>query len=54
VHIDVDSRRIEVELAHEEIDARMADWTAPEPPYRSGVFAKYASTVGSASLGAVT
>jgi len=54
VHIDVDSRRIDAELTTEEIDARLAEWTSPEPHYRTGVFAKYAATVASASRGAVT
>ncbi len=29
-------------------------WTAPEPRYKTGVFAKYVKLVGSASEGAVT
>jgi dihydroxy-acid dehydratase len=54
VSIDVDGRRLEVSLSEEEIAQRLAEFTPPEPPYRSGVMAKYAAGVGSASLGAIT
>jgi len=37
-----------------EIKARLAKWKPPSPRYKTGVFAKYAALVGSASLGAVT
>jgi dihydroxy-acid dehydratase len=43
-----------VELSDSEIKARLAKWKAPAPRYKTGVFAKYAALVGSASLGAVT
>ena len=46
--------RLDVELAEEEIRARLASWTPPPPRYRSGVMAKYARLVSSASTGAVT
>jgi dihydroxy-acid dehydratase len=32
----------------------MASWKAPEPRYKTGVFAKYCALVSSASEGAVT
>ncbi|MGH2751861.1 MAG: dihydroxy-acid dehydratase [Actinomycetota bacterium] len=54
VEIDVDGRELRVALPAEEIDKRLADWTAPPPRYRRGVFAKYAATVSSAERGAVT
>jgi dihydroxy-acid dehydratase len=54
VHIDVPSRRIDVEVGEAEIAARLATWEPPAPRYPTGVFAKYAATVSSASLGAVT
>ena len=38
----------------EEIAARIAAYQAPEHAYERGVMAKYAATVSSASLGAVT
>jgi dihydroxy-acid dehydratase len=36
------------------MQARLKDWKAPAPRYKSGVMAKYAATVSSASRGAVT
>jgi dihydroxy-acid dehydratase len=54
VVIDVEGRRLDVELTDAEIAARLSDWTEPAPRYTSGVFAKYASLVSSASEGAIT
>ncbi|HVF52494.1 MAG TPA: dihydroxy-acid dehydratase [Actinomycetota bacterium] len=54
VEIDVDERELRVKLSDEEIEKRLADWTAPPPRYASGVFAKYAASVSSASEGAIT
>ena len=52
--IDVDKRRLDVELDDATIEQRLRDWQAPESRYKSGVFAKYASLVSSAAQGAVT
>jgi dihydroxy-acid dehydratase len=52
--IDVEKRRLSVELTDKEIDKRLAAWKAPAPRYQSGVLAKYARLVSSASTGAVT
>jgi dihydroxy-acid dehydratase len=41
-------------LSDAEIKARLAKWKAPAPHYKTGVFAKYAALVSSASLGAIT
>ncbi|MBZ5516960.1 MAG: dihydroxy-acid dehydratase, partial [Acidobacteriia bacterium] len=54
VVIDVNARRLDVELSDAEIRRRLAGWKEPEPRYKSGVFAKYAALVSSASEGAVT
>jgi dihydroxy-acid dehydratase len=54
IEIDVDAKELHVELSDDEIAARLADWTPPAPRYTSGVFAKYAAMVSSASEGAVT
>ncbi len=54
VTIDIDNRRIDVELSAAERDRRMAAWKKPPPNYTSGVFAKYAAQVTSASEGAIT
>lgn len=54
VVIDIENRQLNVELSDAEIQARLADWQPPAPRYTSGVFAKYAAQVTSASEGAVT
>jgi len=54
VTLDVDARRLDVALSDDEIAARLADWTPPAPRYTSGVLAKFAALVSSASEGAVT
>lgn len=54
ITVDVEARRIDVDLSDGEIAARAAAYEPPEPAYRSGVMAKYAATVSSASEGAVT
>jgi dihydroxy-acid dehydratase len=54
ITIDVDERRLDVNLTEEEIAARMADWTLPKQRYENGVFAKYVALVSSASEGAIT
>ena len=54
VTIDVDAKELRVELSDDEIEARLADTVYPEPRHASGVFAKYAAMVSSASEGAVT
>ncbi|MBI1926958.1 dihydroxy-acid dehydratase [Candidatus Poribacteria bacterium] len=54
VVIDVENRRIDVELSDEEIKGRLNNWTPPPPRYTWGVMAKYARLVSSASEGAVT
>lgn len=54
IHIDITARRLDVELSEQEIQGRLAKWSPPAPRYTTGVMAKYARTVSSASLGAVT
>jgi dihydroxy-acid dehydratase len=54
VSIDVVAHRIDVELDEAEIASRLGTWKPPVPRYATGVFAKYAATVSSASFGAVT
>jgi dihydroxy-acid dehydratase len=51
--IDVEGRRIDVELSNKDIQARLVGWHPPEPRYKTGVMAKYAKLVSSASRGAV-
>jgi len=54
VTIDIESRRLDVELPEGELERRLAEWRPPEPRYTTGVFAKYVASVRSASEGAVT
>ena len=53
VTIDVDARRIDVELTDDQIAQRVSTYESPPPEFPSGVMAKYAASVGSASDGAV-
>jgi dihydroxy-acid dehydratase len=54
VTIDVENRKLEVALSGAEIEDRLKDWQDPQPRYETGVFAKYAALVSSASAGAIT
>ncbi len=52
ITIDVGSRSIEMDGV--DVAERLTGWAAPQPRYPTGVFAKYAAHVGSASRGATT
>ena len=54
VVFDIPNRKLTLEVPDAEIAARLKTWKAPEPRFKSGVFRKYADSVSSASLGAVT
>lgn len=54
VVIDVNARRLDVEVDETELARRKSDWQPPTPRYRVGAFAKYARIVSSAAHGAVT
>jgi dihydroxy-acid dehydratase len=54
IHFDVTKRVLEVEVSDDVLRQRMAQWKAPLPRYPTGVFAKYAALVSSASQGAIT
>jgi dihydroxy-acid dehydratase len=54
ITLDIDARRMDVDLSDEEIAARIGAYEAPEPVFPRGVMTKYAHTVSSASHGAVT
>ena len=51
---DERNRKLQLEVSDAEIESRLAAWRAPEPRFASGVMAKYARLVSSASTGAVT
>jgi dihydroxy-acid dehydratase len=52
--IDVDRKALDLLVPEAEIARRFDAWTPPPPNYTTGVLAKYAALVGSASSGAVT
>jgi dihydroxy-acid dehydratase len=54
VVVDVEARELRAEVSPGELAERMRDWTPPPPRYATGVLAKYAALVSSASEGAVT
>ena len=54
VEIDVNGRQLKVEISDAELAARLAEWQPPAPRYKSGVMAKYANSVSSAAVGAVS
>ena len=51
---DIPKRQLRVEVSDSELKQRLATWKAPHPRYPTGVMAKYANQVSSASRGAVT
>ncbi|HET6847548.1 MAG TPA: dihydroxy-acid dehydratase [Gaiellales bacterium] len=54
IEFDIEARELRVELSADEIEARLRDWSPPPPRYTTGVLAKYAALVSSASEGAIT
>lgn len=52
--LDTKKRLLQVELTQTEIKRRLRSWKPPAPRYKSGVMAKYARLVSSASEGATT
>jgi dihydroxy-acid dehydratase len=54
VVFDIPKRSLNVEVTDAELRRRLSTWEPPAPRYTSGVMAKYALLVSSASLGAVT
>lgn len=51
---DVRKRVLKVEISQQELRKRMKKWQPQKPRYPTGVFAKYAALVSSASQGAIT
>ena len=54
VTVDVEARRIDIEVSEADLAERLRGWSAPPPRYPYGALAKYAAVVGSASFGALT
>jgi dihydroxy-acid dehydratase len=53
ISIDCDKGVLNLEVGQKELDKRAKAWKAPRPHYQSGLFARYAALVSSASEGAV-
>jgi dihydroxy-acid dehydratase len=51
---DINARRLDLEVSDTVLKERLSKWREPAPRYLSGVFAKYAALVSSASEGALT
>src|ERR671939_65804 len=47
IRLDVAAKRLDLLVDEAELSRRAADWTPPEPRYRTGVLAKYTRLVGS-------
>ena len=54
ITIDAEKRLLQLNVEPAELERRRSEWKAPPIKYRSGVLAKYAKLVSSASNGAVT
>jgi dihydroxy-acid dehydratase len=54
IALDVDKRELNLEVDEHELAQRRRAWSRPAPRYTTGVMAKYAALVSSASEGAVT
>jgi dihydroxy-acid dehydratase len=54
ITFDIPKRSLNVMLTDAEIQRRLSTWKAPQPRFTSGVMAKYALLVSSASQGAIT
>ena len=53
IAIDIPSCKIELKVSDEELNARRAAWTCPEPKVTTGYLARYAKLVSSADKGAI-
>ena len=54
ITLDAETRELSVDVSDKDMAERARSWKAPLPNYTTGVMAKYAKLVSSASLGAVT
>ncbi|MGN0740283.1 MAG: dihydroxy-acid dehydratase [Treponema sp.] len=53
ITLDINNYKIHLEVSDEELAARRAKWTAPEPKVKTGYLARYAKLVSSADKGAI-
>ena len=54
ITIDTETNAIDIHVSEEELESRRKQWSKPEPNYKTGALAKYATLVGSAANGAIT
>ena len=54
ITIDAEHRLLQLNVSDDELARRREKWRPPAPRYKTGVLAKYAALVSSASIGAVT
>jgi dihydroxy-acid dehydratase len=54
ITVDVEARRIDLDVDPAELDRRRTGWSPPPPRYTSGVLAKYARLATGAEQGAIT
>jgi dihydroxy-acid dehydratase len=54
ITIDADANTIDLHVSEAHLQERRSRWKPPESKYKRGLLAKYARTVTSASIGAVT
>jgi dihydroxy-acid dehydratase len=52
--IDAEKDELILKVAPEEIEQRLKNWKNPKSPPKKGVLSKFAKSVKSASLGAIT
>ena len=53
IEVDVEKRRLEINISEDEFELRMEEWSPPPVKYDSGVLGIYSRLVGSAAEGAV-
>lgn len=53
ISIDIPNRKLHLDLSDEEIKARLAKWTRPEPKFKTGYLALYSKLAESADKGAI-
>lgn len=53
IEIDIDKRTVDLLLPEDEIKARLSEWKAPEPKFKTGYLAVYSKLAASAAEGAV-
>ena len=54
ITIDTETNALDIHVSEEELESRRKQWSKPEPNYKTGALAKYATLVGSAAKGAIT